>query len=323
MAVVQVAGAGFAHPGGAPLFEDVGFRVRTGQHVALVGANGVGKSTLLRCIVGEHALTEGTIHCDGTVALMPQAIGTGEEGAATVRDLLVRFAPTAIRDAALALGAAERANHEAPTAATGLALGDAVIGWADVGGYDQESRWDAACAAVLRQGLDVAGGRPVATLSGGERKRLVLESLLASDADVLLLDEPDNFLDIPAKRWLERRLRATTKTVLLVSHDRELLATAADAVVTVEGNGAWTHPGSWATYAAAREARNEALGDARARWKAEERRLFQLYKELKQRASISDGNAKKADAAESRWERWVEAGPPPPPPKDKTVRMRL
>jgi ATPase subunit of ABC transporter with duplicated ATPase domains len=323
MAVVQVAGAAFAHAGGAPLFEDVTFRVRSGQHVALVGANGVGKSTLLRCVTGEHALAEGTIHCDGTVALMPQAIGTGEEGAATVRDLLVRFAPTAIRDAALALARAERANADSATAETGMALGDAVIAWADVGGYDQESRWDAACTAILGAGLDQHGARAVSTLSGGERKRLVLEALLASDAEVLLLDEPDNFLDIPAKRWLEHRLRATPKTVLFVSHDRELLANAADAVVTVEGNGAWTHPGGWDTYDAARQTRNEALGDARARWKAEERRLFQLYKELKQRASISDGNAKKADAAEHRWERWVEAGPPPPPPKDKTVRMRL
>ncbi|QYG93827.1 ABC-F family ATP-binding cassette domain-containing protein [Iamia sp. SCSIO 61187] len=323
MAVVSVDGAAFAHPGGAPLFEDVAFRVRSGQHVALVGANGVGKSTLLRCIAGEHALTEGTIHCDGTVALMPQAIGTGAEGAATVRDLLVRFARAAVRDAALALDRAEAANAAAPSEATGLALSDAVIGWADVGGYDQESRWDAACDAILGGGLDAVGGRAVATLSGGERKRLVLESLLASDADALLLDEPDNFLDIPAKRWLERRLRASPKTVLVVSHDRELLADAADAVVTVEGNGAWTHPGGWATYRAAREARNQALGDARARWKAEERRLFQLFKELKQRASVSDTNAKKAAAAEHRWERWVEAGPPPPPPKDRAVRMRL
>lgn len=323
MAVVHVAGAAFAHPGGAPLFDEVTFRVRSGQHVALVGANGVGKSTLLRCIEGELALAEGSIHVDGTVALMPQAIGTGEEGAATVRDLLVRFAPRTIRDAALALDAAEAANAADPSDATGIALAEAVVAWADVGGYDAESRWDAGCAAVLGQGLAEAGGRAVATLSGGERKRLVLESLLASDAEVLLLDEPDNFLDIPAKRWLERRLQATPKTVLLVSHDRELLARAADAVVTVEGHGAWTHPGGWDTYDAARDARNEALGDARARWKAEERRLFQLYKELKQRASISDGNAKKAAAAEHRWERWVEAGPPPAPPKVAAVRMRL
>ena len=66
--------------------------------------------------------------------------------------------------------------------------------------------------------------REVRTLSGGEQKRLVLESLLRSANEVLLLDEPDNYLDVPAKLWLEEQLSATPKTVLLVSHDRELLA---------------------------------------------------------------------------------------------------
>jgi ATPase subunit of ABC transporter with duplicated ATPase domains len=84
-------------------------------------------------------------------------------------------------------------------------------------------------------------------LSGGERKQLVVEVLFASDADVLLLDEPDNFLDVPAKLALERRIRDSKKTVMMISHDRELLSGAVDAVVTLEGNGAWVHGGSYAT----------------------------------------------------------------------------
>ncbi len=323
MAVVNVSGAAYAHPGGATLFEDVSFRVRSGQHAALVGANGVGKSTLLRCVLGEHPLLAGTINATGVLALMPQSIGTGADAGTTVRELLVRFAPARVRDAGQALAAAEAANAERPSEETGMRLAEAVIGWGEVGGYDQESRWDACTARVLGKLLAEVADRPVSRLSGGERKRLVLESLLASDAEILLLDEPDNFLDIPGKRWLERRLRETPKTILLVSHDRELLAAAADTVVTIEGTGAWTHPGSWATYDAAREARNDALGDALARWKDEERRLFRYVKELKQRASISDGNAAKANAAESRWERFVAVGPPPPPPKARTVRMQL
>ena len=176
---------------------------------------------------------------------------------------------------------------------------------------------------MLGQPLAVAGSRPISQLSGGERKRLVLETLLVGDAEILLLDEPDNFLDIPAKRWLEQRLRSSPKTILLISHDRELLAAVADSVVTLEGFGAWTHPGSWATYDEARRARNRALGDALRRWKDEERRLFKLYKDLKVRASVSDKNAAKADAAEHRWERFVEIGPPPPPPPERDVKMRL
>ena len=228
-----------------------------------------------------------------------------------------------MREAATALAGTEAANDAEPTDRTGMALASAVIEWTEVGGYDHESRWDACCARVLGQPLAVAGSRPISQLSGGERKRLVLETLLVGDAEILLLDEPDNFLDIPAKRWLEQRLRSSPKTILLISHDRELLAAVADSVVTLEGFGAWTHPGSWATYDEARRARNRALGDALRRWKDEERRLFKLYKDLKVRASVSDKNAAKADAAEHRWERFVEIGPPPPPPPERDVKMRL
>jgi ATPase subunit of ABC transporter with duplicated ATPase domains len=323
VAVIHVAGAAYAHPGGSELFADVTFRVGTGRHAALVGVNGVGKSTLLRCIAGELRPSEGSISVDGRVASMPQAIGADEDRATTVRELLVRFSPPEVAAAAEALARAEAANDEAPSERTGLALGAAVIEWTEVGGYDQESRWDAVCDRVLRQPLAEAGPRPISQLSGGERKRLVLESLLAGDAEVLLLDEPDNFLDIPGKRWLEERLRSSAKTILVISHDRELLAAVADQIVTLEGFGAWTHPGGWATYDDARRARNEALGDALRRWKDEERRLFKLYKDLKVRASISDANTAKANAAQSRWERYVEIGPPPPPPPDRTVTMRL
>ncbi|MBA3282287.1 MAG: ABC-F family ATP-binding cassette domain-containing protein [Acidimicrobiia bacterium] len=323
MAVINVSGAAYAHPGGSILFEDVTFRVRSGQHAALVGANGVGKSTLLRCIGGEYPLLAGSINADAVTALMPQSIGTGTDADTTVRELLVRFAPTQVRDAGQALAATEAANTTVASDETGMALASAVIAWSEVGGYDQESRWDACCQRVLHKPLAEVADRPVSRLSGGERKRLVLESLLASDAEILLLDEPDNFLDIPGKRWLERRLAQTTKTILLVSHDRELLAAAASPVITIEGTGAWTHPGSWATYDTARTARNDALGDAVDRWKDEERRLFRYYKLLKQRASVNDGNAAKANAAESRWERFVAIGPPPPPPKARNVRMKL
>src|SRR5699024_1277854 len=88
--------------------------------------------------------------------------------------------------------------------------------------------------------------RAMSTLSGGEQKRLVLEALLRGPDDVLLLDEPDNFLDVPGKRWLEQRLNESEKTVLYISHDRELLSRTATAVVSVElgqgsGNTVWVH----------------------------------------------------------------------------------
>lgn len=75
-------------------------------------------------------------------------------------------------------------------------------------------------------------------MSGGEQKRLALEALLRGPDEVLLLDEPDNYLDVPGKVWLEQALLDSPKTVLLVSHDRELLARAVDRIITVELGGA-------------------------------------------------------------------------------------
>ena len=98
--------------------------------------------------------------------------------------------------------------------------------------------------------------------------------LFASDADVLLLDEPDNFLDVPAKLALEHRIRTSKKTVLLISHDREVLSARPGRDPDPRGQRRLGHGGSYATYPQAREERQRRLGDAVKRWHDEERRCF-------------------------------------------------
>ncbi len=169
----------------------------------------------------------------------------------------------------------------------GIRLGEAIGTWSGLGGYELEGAWDAACRRIVGSGLTEVGDRPAVTLSGGERKQLVLEVLFASDAEVLLLDEPDNFLDVPAKQALEERIRATKKTVLLISHDRALLSAACDAIVTLEGDGCWVHGASYATYREAREHRQTLMGDRLQRWKDEELRLRELVRLFKERAKYS------------------------------------
>ena len=140
--------------------------------------------------------------------------------------------------------------------------------------------------------------REVRTLSGGEQKRLVLESLLRSGNEVLLLDEPDNYLDVPAKLWLEEQLSATPKTVLLVSHDRELLAACAERIITVEDGHVWTHGGGFATLCAGqagpeRAARRAAQALGRGAREAQGARA-----DVRQKASYNDGMASRYQAAE-------------------------
>jgi ATPase subunit of ABC transporter with duplicated ATPase domains len=163
----------------------------------------------------------------------------------------------------------------------------------------------------------------VRTLSGGEQKRFALELLLRGVDEVLLLDEPDNFLDVPGKRWLEARLRESAKSVLYVSHDRELLAQTADRVVAVEGGSAWVHPGGFASWHEARLARHDRLDERRRRWDEEHHKLRELMLMYKQKAAYNSGMASRYQAAQTRLRKFEEAGSPPTPPREQQLKMRL
>jgi len=321
MSHISVSRLAYAHPGGDLLFSDVSFRVAPGAHVGLLGTNGVGKSTLLRILAGELSPDEGEYAVGGRVGYMAQDVGVADEER-TVRELLLSLAPRAVRQAGESMLALEaRLESGDPTA--GMTLGEAIADWSALGGYELEGQWDAACRRIVGASFAEVADRPARTLSGGERKQLVLDVLFASDADVLLLDEPDNFLDVPAKLALERRIRTSKKTVVMISHDREVLAGAVTTIVTLEGNGAWVHGGSYATYAQAREDRQRRLGDAVKRWNEEERRLYRLMKTFKERARYAPDWAKRADAMESRWRRFKADGPPPAPVVDRSIAVRI
>jgi len=319
MSAIAVSDLSYGHPGGDLLFSDVSFRVTAGRHAGLVGANGVGKTTLMKILAGELTAESGDAALGGRALYMAQDVGTGD---GTVRELLLSVAPAPLRRAGAALLDAERAIAAGDESA-GVRLGEAIGDWSDLGGYELEGQWDAACRQTVGSGLAELGDRPAVTLSGGERKRLVLELLFTSDAPILLLDEPDNFLDVPAKRAFERRLSASRKTALVISHDRELLRAACDAIVTLEGSGAWVHGESYATYPAARERRQKLMGDRLAQWNREEKRLRELVRIFKERARYAPDWAKRADAMETRWRRWVDEGPPPAPIVDHQIRPRL
>jgi ATPase subunit of ABC transporter with duplicated ATPase domains len=321
---IEVQGLAWKRPGsGHRLFHDVSFRVGNSERVALVGANGVGKSTVLRILAGDDKASAGTVRIEGRAGVMRQLVGSIRDQT-TVRAFLVSLAAPPIRAAAARLAKAERAVTENPTD-TEIALdyAHALGAWGDAGGYDAEVFWDVCLTEAFGVDLVQVGDRPVATLSGGEQKRLALEVLLRGTDDVLLLDEPDNFLDIPAKRKLEQQLQATQKTILYVSHDRELLAATATKIVTLEASGAWTHGASFATYYEARDARRARIDDEYSRHTRERDRLEAIMKEMKRRASFADNFAPKAKAAESRLRHFDEAGPPPERVKDQKISVRL
>ncbi|RKQ83962.1 ATPase subunit of ABC transporter with duplicated ATPase domains [Mycolicibacterium mucogenicum 261Sha1.1M5] len=322
MAHLDIAAVSYTLSDGRPLLSEVSLSVGAGERVALIGANGAGKSTLLKIVMGELPAESGSVAKTGSVGVMRQFITGG-----TVHELLLSVSPPKLREAAEHLARAEAKMYESGSTKSQMTFANAVTAWGDVGGYDAEVLWDTCTVAALGMSYDDCRDRELDTLSGGEQKRLALEALLRGPDGLLILDEPDNSLDVLGKRWLEEQLRATDKGVLFVSHDRELLARTATSIVTLElgaaGSTAWTHPGSFATYHDARKRRFERLEELRKRWDEEHAKLRELMLMYKQKAAYNSDMASRYRAAQTRLARFEEAGPPEEQPHDQHLEMRL
>ena len=326
MGHIDVSGVEYSLSDGRVLLNEVSFRVGDGHKVALIGPNGSGKTTLLRMIAGDLEPEEGSVAITGGLGVMRQFIGSVRDDS-TVRDLLLSVAPKRIRDAALAIKSSEARMYETAAEKDQMAYAEAIVEWGDAGGYDFEVIWDTCCTETLGKSFESVAERRVNTLSGGEQKKLVVRALLEGPEETLLLDEPDNYLDVPSKRWLEQVIKETKKTVLFVSHDRELLEEVSTKIVALEqghnGNTAWVHGGKFSTWHEARRARNERFAEVLLRWEQEHTRLKELVLTLRNQAKSSPDMASKYRAMQTRLRKFEEIGPPPAPPIEQNVRVGL
>lgn len=322
MGFLELTDVSYALPGGWTLFQGVTFRVPDGEHAALIGANGIGKSTLLRLIAGEETPTGGAVRVEGSVGLMRQFIGS-DARPTTVREFLLAYSDRRVREAAGHVRAAEDRLARDVGDQAQLAYANALGSWEAAGGYRAEVVWDRAAHAAFGGGYPQSADRPIETLSGGERKRLALEAVLAGPFDVLVLDEPDNALDIEGKTWLEDVIGAEPRTVLFVSHDRTVLDRAATRIVTLEGRAAWTHHGPFSTYAEARDARTERLDERHRRYEERHARAVAYLKEMKRKAAYNSDFASKANDAEKKLRRLEERETPPEKAAVQSVRMAI
>ena len=326
MGHIDVSGVDYMLSDGRALLNDVSFRVGDGAKVALIGANGSGKTTLFRMISGDLQPDSGQVSISGGLGVMRQFIGSVRDHT-TVHQMLLSVAPKRIRDAAENIERTEIAMHEKDTEKAQMAYAQAIIEWGDVGGYEYEVIWDVCCTAALGKSFDAVAKREVNTLSGGEQKKLVLTALLEGPDETLLLDEPDNYLDVPSKRWLEEVITSTKKTVFFISHDRELLENTVNRIVTLEqgatGNTTWVHGGKFSTWHDARKARNARFAEVLLRWEQEHQRLKDLVRTLQVQAAISPDMANKYHAMQTRLRKFQEVGPPQAPPIEQDVQVGL
>ena len=261
------------------VLDAVDLRVDGGSRLAVIGANGSGKSTLLRILAGVERPDSGTVLRHGSVGYLPQLAGSG-----TVRDTIleqigVRAAARAVDRLAAALAAGSLDAIE-PHAA-------ALDRWLALGGADAEARLGAAAAELGLQ--PELFDRPLHSLSGGQAARAGLAALRVARFDVVLLDEPTNHLDADGLERLRALLAAAPGGIVLVSHDRALLADVADAVVELDARTgrATHHEGGWEAYERERDAarrRERALYD---RAVAERARLAAAERETRRRAAAA------------------------------------
>ncbi|HUT31853.1 MAG TPA: ABC-F family ATP-binding cassette domain-containing protein [Planctomycetota bacterium] len=261
------------------LIEGVNVTLHPGDRVGVVGANGTGKTTLLRLIAGLDEPTKGDVHtargvAPGYLQQEPQfaAHGTVLDAALSaftrVHELEAKI--TALRD--------QLAHHPRDTRDLLHRLGELEHEFERLGGYTCRQRAEAVLGGVGFHGEAVLASTK--RLSGGERSRLAIAHLLLQDPDVLLLDEPTNHLDVEALEWLEQFLLGFPGAAVVVSHDRRFLDNFAQRILDIDGARVEAYKGNYTAYArqkAERVARQNKLYEQQRAHVAKEQDFVQRY----------------------------------------------
>ena len=244
------------------IFKNVSFTIRQGEKVGLVGVNGSGKTTLLRCLLSPSEADEGTIKYAGELRLGYVEQGFDSFGEETVWEFMMKSCPDI-----LALRAKLAQLEAAGSKTQGAALQESLDSYSKVSaryehldGYHYETN-----IKKVLMGLGYTEEywqQKAATLSGGQKTRLMLAAALVNAPDLLILDEPTNHLDIAMMEWLEKYLREFRGGLLVVSHDRTFLDNVAERILEMEGGCLHEFKGNYSKYLAQKEI--QVLTDTRA-----------------------------------------------------------
>ena len=259
--------------GGRPILQDASAAIPTGARIGLIGRNGAGKSTLMKALIGQLEPDNGSIQ-------MPRRARVGYIAQEAPSGSITPF------EAVLA-GDAERASllEEAETCTDMDRLGDVHDRLLAIDAYAAPSR-----AAIILTGLgfdEEMQAQPLDTFSGGWKMRVALGALLLSNPDVLLLDEPSNHLDLEATLWLESFLKAYQGTLVVISHERDLLNNVVTAILHLQDGKLTLYPGGYDAFEKQRAERAAQLAAAKAAQDAQRARLADYVARNSARASTA------------------------------------
>ena len=299
--MLHITDLSFRH-GERVLFDRAGTAFSDGWKVGLVGRNGAGKSTLLKLIQGQLEADSGTINLMGRTKIgsVPQDPPGGD---ITVLDAVL--AADVERTALLA---------EAETSDDGLRLADIHMRLDEINAASAPSR-----AASILNGLGFDNekqSRPCGEFSGGWRMRVALAGTLFSDPDLLILDEPSNHLDLEAMLWLTDHLQKFRNTLLMVSHDRDLLNDVCDHIVHIENEKLVAYTGNYDFFERTRAER--MANDA-----AQQEKIAAQRKHMQAFVDRFKAKASKARQAQSRMKMIEKLGPVVSVPIDEKVSFNF
>lgn len=247
------------------IFSDASFRIHAGERCGLVGPNGAGKSTVFNLIMGETTPSRGNVIIDGKprIGYLHQHVQ-----AVSRHDTLLQYAMRALPEVDLLEKEIRKLEailgQDCPSGEQEKILrrlGECQSEFEDLGGYELETRVKVSLSGLGFRETDF--DRPFEEFSGGWQMRAELVRTLAMRPDLLLLDEPSNYLDLPAVEWIQRYLREFTGTLMMISHDRYLLRSLTDVTLEVDGQTITRYNGGLDFYLQEREQRHASLVAAR------------------------------------------------------------
>ncbi|HST95917.1 MAG TPA: ABC-F family ATP-binding cassette domain-containing protein [Microvirga sp.] len=269
------------------ILDRASFALPTGSKVGLVGRNGAGKTTLFRILQGEISPESGDISLPRGVK-----IGAVAQEAPGGPESLIEVVLAADRERTALLAEAE--------AAEGFRRAEIETRLTDIGAYSAPAR-----AASILHGLGFdaeAQNRPCSSFSGGWRMRVALAAILFAEPDLLLLDEPTNYLDLEGTLWLYEYLSRYPHTVLIISHDRELLDTCVNHILHLDQGKLTIYRGGYTSFAKQFAEKRELTAKMRVKQEAERKHLQSFVDRFKAKAS-------KARQAQSRVKRLAKLEP--------------
>ncbi len=274
---------------GQPLYRDASFEVFAGEKVGLVGPNGSGKTTLLRLIIGEERPDTGSISLQNQMTLSYFSQNVGEmKGRQAIEEVVsghqilakvnqdMRALEKKLEDPSTTLSDSEMEN-------TLNKLGDLQHDFEKMGGYDIEAR-----AEEILTGLGIAPidhHRPVEDFSGGQKMRIALARALIVMPDIILMDEPTNYLDMETILWLEQWLKTFKGAILLTTHDRVFMNNIVNKIVEVAQEKVTVYTGNYDFYLREKDIRKQQNEASHGRQQAMLKKEEEFIARFKARAS--------------------------------------